>query len=169
MNVRVISFFYFLISILFIAFALFMNVESLYEEELEKNRLLNIQKVCIKKYLRQRKTYVPKRSMSLAQKEINRLLEQEPIIFTSNMNKVLIKIVTILNNMKEKVVLNITTHTDNEGTAAYNLELSQKRADNLKIYFRKRTTLPLIVAIGYGKAFSLKKMFIEIHLQRIKG
>ena len=173
MKLKVIVIIYFFISILFIAFALFMNAESLYEEQLEKNRLSNIQKVTTKKYSRQRKSYVPKRSIVLAQKEINRLLENEPIIFTVNnfslkMSKVLINIVTILNNMKEEVVLNIITHTDNKGTSAYNLDLSQKRADNLKVYFRKRTNLPFVVAIGYGKEFLLKNSLLEISLQRIK-
>ena len=83
-------------------------------------------------------------------------------------------LVKIVNHLDEEAILTIKTYSKNKGSKKYNLELSQQRADVLKQYFIERTSLPLIVAIGYGGAIPLDKKNrthhreIEINLQRIK-
>ena len=139
-----------------------------------QNSLLSVNKEEIrvqkskKNYLKRREKFVPIRTLALAQKEIDRLLD-------NNITKVtLTNLVKVLNNLDEEAILIISTYFDKNGSKAYNLELSQKRADILQKYFRERTSLPLIVAIGYGKAIPFKKedkrdyRQIQINLKRIK-
>ncbi len=157
-----------------------MNVQPIYDEQLEELRLSKIQKVCMKTDLRQRKIYTPQRSLLLAEKVLKKMLDVNPVQFTvndfslestksPNVNKeVLTQMVALLNNIKEDFILSITAYTDSVGTAKDNLILSQRRADRLKAYFLKRTALPFIVAIGYGEAFPLENRHIEFKLTRIK-
>ena len=50
------------------------------------------------------------------------------------------------------VNLEISGHTDNKGKAAYNLTLSQHRADSVKLYFVSRGIASTrLMSIGYGK------------------
>jgi OOP family OmpA-OmpF porin len=50
------------------------------------------------------------------------------------------------------VNLEISGHTDSKGKAAYNLGLSQRRADAVKLYFVSRgIASSRLVSIGYGK------------------
>ena len=149
------------------------NAYRIYIEQMEKLRISKLQLVSKKSYKRTRKSYVPERSSNLANHEINQLLLTEPIHFKVNNSEyigksTLIKIVKIINHVNEEVVLKILAHTDMKGTAKHNLELSQKRADRLKEYFETKIKLPLIVAIGYGEVFALKKKALEIKLKRIE-
>ena len=51
-----------------------------------------------------------------------------------------------------EVNLEISGHTDNKGGAAYNLGLSQRRADSVKMYFVSRgIASSRLVSVGYGK------------------
>ena len=164
---------FFIFSVLLILVAINQNAYRIHSEQMEKVRIAKLQLLSKKSYQRTRKSYVPDRSSLLATQEINRLLLEEPIHFEVNNStyigkSTLIKIVKIINHVKDDVVLKILAHTDREGSAKHNLELSQKRADTLKEYFESRTHLPLIVAIGYGEAFALKNRLIEINLKRIK-
>ncbi len=50
------------------------------------------------------------------------------------------------------VNLEISGHTDSKGKAAYNLSLSQRRADSVKMYFTSRgISSARLVSIGFGK------------------
>ena len=50
------------------------------------------------------------------------------------------------------VNLEISGHTDNKGGAAYNLNLSQHRADSVKLYFVSRgIASSRLISVGYGK------------------
>lgn len=184
MKLRLIIFLSFIVATLFIAFALYMNVPKLYKEQLDRTKLAKIQKVCLKEHTRQRKLYVPKRSVFLAQQAVNKLLKKHPIDFKKNdfslnvdsnmtnainlKKQTLTTIVNTVNRLKENAVLNITTYTDTNGSAEGNLLLSQKRADRLKTYFLERTNLLLITAIGYGKALPLSSRRVEIKLQKVQ-
>ncbi len=144
-----------------------------------------------KNYKKRRKEFVPTRVLALAQEEIDATLDTKFYLFSNNSinleenisgrvninsTKVtLIKLVKILNHLEEDAILIIKTYSDQNGSKAYNLELSQKRADVLKKYFIERTYLPLIIAIGYGKTLVSKKdnktkkyRQVEINLKRIK-
>ncbi len=177
---------FFLLSILLIVLALteYMQGSLLYANKKE----LRVEK-SKKNYLKNRHKFVPIRTLAMAQKEIDRLLEVEPFLFEDkgielennsskrglNLAKVtLSNIVKILNHLDEDAILTINTYSENRGSKKYNLELSQQRADVLKKYFRERTSLPLIVAIGYGGAIPFKKedktthKQVEISLKRIK-
>jgi len=172
-KLNVISFFFFLFSLLLILITIDQNAYRIHSDQMEKLRISQLQLLSKKSYKRTRKTYVPERSSTLATQKINKLLLQEPILFEVNNSSflgkaTLIKIVKIINHVKDDVVLQILAHTDTEGTAKHNLNLSQKRADKLKEYFENRTNLPLISAIGYGEVFALKNRLIEIKLKRIK-
>lgn len=173
MKLNIIYSLFFIFSLLLIFLTVDQNAYRLHSEKMEKLRISQLQLVSKKFYKRTRKSYVPERSCSLASQEIEKLLLKEPIQFEVNNSEffgksTLIKIVKIINHVKEKVVLEILAHTDSKGTAKHNLDLSQKRADKLKTYFTTRTNLPLIVAIGYGEVFALKKRALEINLKRIK-
>jgi len=128
--------------------------------------------VSAKPYKKSRKVYVPHRSSSLGEREIQKLLQSHPIQFKDNdatlvVNPTLYKIVKVLNHLNEEVALRIETHSDTTGSMKHNLLLSQQRADNLKNYFREKTNLTLIVAIGYGEMLSLKEKLIKLNLKRI--
>jgi len=173
MKINIVYFFFFLFSLLLILIAIDQNAYRIHSECIEKVRVAKLQLLSKKSYKRTRKSYVPERSYRLATQEINKLLLSEPIPFELNSSthigkSTLIKIVKIINHLKEDVVLKILAHTNREGSAKYNLELSQKRADRLKEYFEKRIHLPLIVAIGYGEALGFKDSVVEINLKRIK-
>ncbi|CAA6817845.1 MAG: Unknown protein [uncultured Sulfurovum sp.] len=166
-------FLFFFSAILLIFLAIQQNAQPIYNHSVEKERLRNIQTTYVKTYYRSKKNYISKQSLHLAQMKINNILGQKPINFETNgvrllANSTLIEIVKIVNRVKEDVILSITAHTGIVGSKKDNLKLSQKRADRLKEYFLKRTHLPLIVAIGYGEAFSLKDKKIEVNLKRIK-
>jgi len=184
MKFKKLIFLFFTASGILIFFALLNCAKPLYEEQLILIKELKIQKVCMKHDLRKRKIYVPNRSFTLAQKEIDRILKNHPLLFASNsflmdknntssMRQTLRKIGAVINHTKEDVILSIETHTDNLGSQQHNLELSQKRADILKNYFIKRVNIPLIVAIGYGEALPLLEKGVdnrrvEINLKRIQ-
>jgi len=172
-KLNVIYFLFFIFSLLLIFITIDQNAYRIHSEQMEKIRISQLQLLSEKSYKRTRKNYVPERSYVLASQEINKLLLAEPIHFEINDSSflgkaTLIKIVKIINHVKDDVVLKILAHTDTEGTAKHNLDLSQKRADKLKAYFATRTNLPLIIAIGYGEVFALKNRLIEIKLKRIK-
>ena len=173
MKITIIFFAFFISSLLLIFITVERNSDAIYSEQIEKIKISKIQILSAKLYKRTKKSYVPERSYSLATKEIQRILLKDPIHFELNnssslVTSSLIKIVKVVNHIKENVVLSISAHTDAEGTAKHNLYLSQKRADKLKEYFLDKINLPLIVAIGYGEAFSLEHRLIEINLKRIK-
>ena len=173
MKINTVYFLFFIFSLLLILITINQNAYRIHSEQMEKLRISKLQLVSKKSYKRTRKSYVPERSSKLANHEINKLLLTEPIHFKVNNSEyigksTLIKIVKIINHVKEDVVLKILTHTEKEGRAKDNLALSQKRADRLKEYFTNKTTLPLIVAIGYGEVFALKKKALEIKLKRIE-
>ena len=173
MKLVLILFAFFMASFLLIFITIEKNYSNIFTKQMDKLKINKIQSLSAKTYRRTRKVYVPERSFSLARKELNNLLLKEPIEFELNNSfllgkPTLIKIVKIINHLNEDVVLSILAHTDAVGTAKHNLYLSQKRADRLKEYFEDKINLPLIVAIGYGEVFSLKKRLIEINLKRIK-
>lgn len=173
MRLSLAVFLFFIFSLLIVFITIEHNASNIEHKYLEKIQLSKLQKISMKQYTRTRKSYVPNRSYLLAVREIDKVLLDSPIAFKVNgsspvMKSTLIKIVNIINHIKEDVVLSISSHTDATGSAQHNLLLSQKRADSLKSYFRKRVNLPLVVAIGYGEAFSLEKRLIEINLKRIK-
>ena len=154
-----------------------------------KNKELRVQK-SKKNYLKKRDEFVPMRTLTMAQKKIDILLDTSPYFFDNksieleqnrshkgsvNPIKVtLSNLVKVLNHLDEDAILTINTYSKNTGSKQYNLKLSQQRADILKKYFRERTSLPLIVAIGYGGAIAFKKddktkhKQVEINLKRIK-
>ncbi len=178
--------------ILFVILAIFLVVTALTNRMTSfSHNDLKIKKYAQSKksYLKRRKIEIPLRSLEMAQNRIKLILKKEPIYFepnsisleqnnsvrgVPNKNKVTLKkILNILNHLDEDAILVISTHTNMQGTKQYNLKLSQKRADILKSYFRERCTLPLIVAMGYGKEIPLDKnkknnRRVVIDLKRIK-
>ena len=166
-------FLFFISSLLLVLITIEQNISSIESKYSEKLQVNKIQRVSAKQYRRTKKRYVPIRSYALAKQKVRNVLLKNPITFNVNdsspvMKSTLIEIVEIINHLKEDVVLSIVAHTDTVGSAKHNLLLSQKRADSLKSYFRKRVNIPLVVAIGYGEAFSLDHRLIEINSKRIK-
>ena len=133
-----------------------------------------------KNYLKRREEFVPIRTLSMAQKKIDMLLDNNSIEFEKNISNnggikvILNNLVKVLNHLDEDAILTINTYSKKKGSRQYNLELSQQRADVLKKYFIEKTSLPLIVAIGYGGTIPFKKedkpkhRQVEINLKRIK-
>jgi outer membrane protein OmpA-like peptidoglycan-associated protein len=175
MNVKTLLFLFFISATLLIYMAL-DNVQELHKAYLEQVRLSKIQTLCLKPYPRTRKEYVPQRSIFLAKREIEKKISDELIDFQerelpSSVKSKLIKIVNILNHLKEDVALSIEVHTDINGSKQENLQKSQEKADVLKQYFSQKIKLPLVVAVGYGdmlSSSSTKNKKIVLDLKRIK-
>ena len=158
---------------------------------MEEQRVANIQKIYHKSYLKKRDKHLPIRHAKSAQKKIKSLLALNPIYFDINSsileynlskmekNKnyvTLAQIIEILNNLNEKIILKIKTHTNKKRfSKKYNLKLSQERADIIKSYIKERSNIIFISSIGYGKEITfikskkrLKQAPLTLHLQRIK-
>jgi outer membrane protein OmpA-like peptidoglycan-associated protein len=184
MRTKTLLFLFLFFSVLLISLSLWLITKPLYLQQVEAQRVANIQTLYRKTYLKKRDTHIPQRSIITAQKVINQLLIQYPILFEENLisldnnqssnRQTLSKIIAVINNMRENVILRIETHTDKSGSKKHNLKLSQQRADKIKLYIAQRTDIPFISAIGYGKEIPLKfkkKSYfrrIEFNLQRIQ-
>lgn len=62
---------------------------------------------------------------------------------------------TLLKMMQENpdIVVEVSAHTDSKGTDAYNLKLSQKRADNIVAYIVGKGISPRrVIGVGYGES-----------------
>ncbi|HHB94688.1 MAG TPA: hypothetical protein ENK88_06055 [Campylobacterales bacterium] len=121
-----------------------------------------------------------KKTIPEAQQEINLILLHHPIKFVDNSflledNKTINNIISILNQTIGDVAIKVASHSDNNQTASYNRKLTQKQADTIASYIKKkRYNTKFIIAIGYGKEFPLPKednkttsSRIEIYLRRI--
>jgi outer membrane protein OmpA-like peptidoglycan-associated protein len=182
MPTKIILLFFILLSTLFISVTLLFTAKPLYLAKNEKMRISNIQKTYHKTYFRKRNQQIPQRSIKFAQAEINQILIDTPINFnkssyllennSSRKNyQTLASILAVLNNLKEKSILEIKTHTSTKGSKQLNLKLSQKRADQIKSYMKSRSNMIFISAIGYGEEIQDKKdekKYLEITLKRIK-
>jgi len=187
MQTKIILLFFTLLSILLISVTLLFEAKPLYLAKVERERIAKIQRVYHKTYFRKRNRHIPKRSINLAQIEINNILTESPIKFekksyslehnNSRENfKTLTKVVNILNNLTDTCILQIETHTDKRGSKRDNLRISQKRADRLKEFIRNRSKIIFISAIGYGEEIKDKKKvkkenqkkYLKINLKRIK-
>jgi len=178
-------------SSLLIVFVLWRHAKPLYFKRLEAIRISKIQKVCMKDYPRKRDYHISKRDVESAQIKINKLLKVNPIIFEKNdgfkennhsteitlhSNKVVLaRVVDVINNVNEDVVLNIEVHTDDRGSNRENLKFSQNYADKLKSYIEKRSHIVLVTSIGYGEEFppaqldeNLSNKRIEMSLKRVE-
>lgn len=172
MRVKTVLFSFFIAAIVLIFFAL-QNAKSLHKEHLEKVRLSKIQMFSMKDYKRARKIYTPERSFGLAQMKIKKILEQGIIglkekTVSNQVKSRLVEIANILNHVKEDVILSIEVHSKLSGEKYNSLKVSQTQADILKSYFIEKTTLPLIVAIGYGETSALKNGRTALNLKRIQ-
>ena len=183
MQTKIIILFFTLLSILLISVTLLLTAKPLYLAKVERDRVANIQKSYNKSYFRKRDIHTPLRSIEFAQIKVNNILLETPIDFeyksyllernSSRGNfKTLAKVVDVLNNLKDKAILKIETHTDSNGSKRANLKLSQKRADILKDFIKSRSDIVFISAIGYGEEIKSKKKskkkYLEINLKRIK-
>jgi outer membrane protein OmpA-like peptidoglycan-associated protein len=184
MQTKTLLFLFLFFSTLLISLSIWSIAKPLYLKQIEAQRVENIQSIYRKTYLRKRDKHVPQRSILSAQKAINQLLIQNPILFReklisldnnqSSNHQTLAQVIAVINNIRESVILKIEIHTDKSGSKQLNLKLSQQRADQLKAYIAIRTDIPFISAIGYGKEIPLKfkkKSYfrrIEFNLQRIQ-
>lgn len=148
-----------------------MTLHDLRSDYTQQVRLSNIQNVCAKENLRNRKVYISNYSLALASYEIASVLKAYPLL---SKEKSLRKVTTILNHLRDRAVLNIEVHQYAEGSVKKNLEVSQKNADKLKRYLLDKTNLIFISAIGFGATLPLhkekdqgNKSRIEMNLQRI--
>jgi len=173
MPTKIIFLFFILLSILFISVTLLFTAKPIYLEKVEKIRISNIQKIYHKSYFRKRNQHIPQRSIKFAQEKINQILID--INFDNNNSRKnyqsLAKIIDILDNLKDKAILEIKTYNRTKGSKQLNLKLSQKRADQLKNYIKSRSKIIFISAIGYGEELQHKKnekKYIKLNLKRIK-
>jgi outer membrane protein OmpA-like peptidoglycan-associated protein len=98
------------------------------------------------------------------QEKIDSLLEGKRVqflyardILTSDSKSLVDKIVTVLKQ-NPKVSIEISGHTDSDGTKKNNLRLSQRRADSVKTYMVSKGIDPShIKAVGYGESQPLVK------------
>lgn len=96
------------------------------------------------------------------------IIKTEPIYFDYNMwyirkesKKILNRVVELMNKYPEMVV-EIGSHTDNRGTAKFNLTLSQNRADATRNYILEQgISKNRIQAKGYGESVPIVKCIPE--------
>ena len=178
-------------SIFFLSLSLLLIIKPLHLKRVEAKRVANIQRVYHKSYFKKRDIHIPIRNTKTAQKKIEKILISNPISFEGNssileqnlskleINKnyvSLARIIEVLNNLNEKIILKIKTHTNKKRfSKKYNLKLSQERADIIKSYIKERSNIIFISSIGYGKEITfmkskkrLKQAPLTLHLQRIK-
>jgi len=171
-------------SSLLVVLTLWRYAKPLHFKRLEAIRISKIQKVCMKDYPRKRDYHIPKRDVESAQIKINKLLKINPIIFEKNngfkennqsaeimlhSNKVVLaRVVDVINNVNEDVVLNIEVHIDDMGSNRENLKFSQNYADRLKSYIEKRSHIVLVTSIGYGEEFLYAQLDENLSNKRIK-
>ena len=100
-----------------------------------------------------------------AQDKIDTLLLNKPIIFTNNSssistienNQSLNRVVELLKRVDSNMFVNISSHTSTDGESSKNRILSQRRADTILSFIKKRYHTDAIEAIGYGEEFPLTK------------
>ena len=105
------------------------------------------------------KTTTLKEQITSCKSQIDELLSNEKIHFEYNKAtikqdsyKLLINLVDIINKCPDTIVT-IEGHTDSDGSAKYNKQLSQKRADAVKTYLEnKGVAKERLKAIGYGES-----------------
>jgi len=173
MSTKMIFIFFILLSTLLISITILFEAKPIYEARAEKMRLLTIQHVYHKHYFRSRNIDEPKRSIPFAQEKINNIMKNSDIIDNNSSiknYKVLAKIISVLNNLKNKAILEIKVYRDKNTSKQDNLKLSQQEAELLKEYINKRTKIAFISAIGYGEELKDKNKHrdLEINLKRIK-
>jgi outer membrane protein OmpA-like peptidoglycan-associated protein len=184
MPTKIILLFFILLSTLLITITLLFTAKPLYLAKTEQTRILNIQKIYHKSYLRRRNKQIPQRSIKFAQEEINTILRDSPIYFEQNSDllennssnprknhQTLANIIGVLNHLQENVILEIKTYTNKKGSKQQNLKIAQQRADRLKAYINSRCKIVFISAIGYGEEIQHKdhkNNYLEITLKRIK-
>ena len=62
--------------------------------------------------------------------------------------------VVLVVNEYEKTLIEITGHTDSDGSDAYNQQLSERRANSVAAYFRSRQVVPeRLITEGFGERF----------------
>jgi len=111
----------------------------------------------------------PKASESL-QAKLNRMLQGQRIQFrfasdtlTQKSKKVLDRIATLLQRYPDAKI-EIAGHTDSDGAAARNMQLSLKRAQSVKKYLIQKGIQPArLVAKGYGESRPLVKNDTPAH------
>jgi len=168
MRAKTLILIFILLSILLLTLSIFFTAQPLYQKKLEKRRIENIQKVYYKEYYKRRDFHIPKRSLLLAQKEINQLIKNHK---PEEKQQLLIQTISILNNIKEKFVLKIEVHTAKKGSKRELLKYSKIEAKELKNFIQNRTEIPFISSIGYGNRLikkSQSSQHIKFILQRIK-
>ncbi len=101
-------------------------------------------------------------SQKECQEKINHLLKTHKIHFDYNKAHIKSQSYPLLNKLAEVFAscdlnhLVIAGHTDSDGSEGYNLKLSQKRADAVKVYLVKKGIKPdQVVALGYGESSPL--------------
>jgi outer membrane protein OmpA-like peptidoglycan-associated protein len=73
----------------------------------------------------------------------------------SDFYDVLDSIVLVVNEY-EKTLIEITGHTDSDGSDTYNQQLSERRANSVAAYFRSRQVVPQrLITEGFGERFPI--------------
>ena len=111
-------------------------------------------------------TDLQRKRIMKVQKSIDTLLKTHPIYFKRDSNEltltskqILDKIIALVNKNSEEIErLRILGHTDASGSAAYNKQLSQKRAESVKNYLHAHhIKVKKLEAVGYGEEKPLTK------------
>jgi outer membrane protein OmpA-like peptidoglycan-associated protein len=79
------------------------------------------------------------------------------VTFATNSSQLISESYAVLNNTAASLkpypnlVIEVRGYTDNRGSAAYNLKLSQRRAESVKEYLQSHGVTIQMTAKGYGK------------------
>ncbi len=111
-----------------------------------------------------------------AQYKIDALLSNNPIVFAGNSstvstienNQSLNRVVELLKRVDSNMFVNISSYTDVQGKNSKNRILSQKQADTVLAFIKKRYPLNAMDAIGYGEEFPLSQEKNETINRRIE-
>jgi len=121
------------------------------------------------------------KSLNKVEDKIVKLLRDNPIYFKINSTSIrddsksgLNKIILLLKELPNNIVVRVEGHTDTTGEASFNKKLSQKRADSVKLYLQDGGVNNLkIIALGRGEEQPLIESSddnvnrrVEIYLQK---
>ena len=113
----------------------------------------------VEESVEENKTVTIEEQIASCKNQIDELLSNEKIHFDYNKAtikqdsyKLLVNLVDIINKCPDTIVT-IEGHTDSDGSAKYNKQLSQKRANAIKAYLENRgVAKERLRAVGYGES-----------------
>ena len=140
------------------------DLEAIAAKEAEAERLAQEKAAAEKAFSKQlaEQKLLEEKEIAACQTRLNQLMAGKTILFETNKANIKRASFSLLNNIAETIngcrgkvsnsKIEVSGHTDSRGSDAYNLQLSQRRADAVKSYLTKKGVgQNIITSKGYGE------------------